>query len=155
MNGKRGRESFSPKLCFGQEGFRRGKDSRPLFLAVAIVWLVATAVVRADGVPNELERGLVLWLRADRGVEVSDGRVVRWQDQSGAGYSAVVPDGFVGPTLDDTQSALAFSAEAMGGSDQSPRPVGSALRISAQVLPREARQLTVLALGSARCECPG
>jgi hypothetical protein len=149
MNGKRGRESFSPKLRFGREGFRRGKDSRPLFLAVVIVWLVSPAVVRADGVPNELERGLVLWLRADRGVEVSDGRVVRWQDQSGAGHSAVVPDGFVGPTLDDTQSALTFSAEAIRGSDQSPRPVGSALRISAQVLPREARELTVLAVGHA------
>jgi hypothetical protein len=149
MNGKRGWESFSPKLRFGREGFRCGKDSRPLFLAVVIVWLVSTAVVRADGVPNELNRGLVLWLCADRGVQVSDGRVIRWQDQSGAGHSAVVPEGFVGPTLDEAQSALAFSAEAMGGSDQSPRPAGSALRISAQVLPREARELTVLAVGHA------
>ena len=85
------------------------------------------------------EAGLVLWLRADRGVDVSDGRIVQWRDQSSAGHSAVVPAGFVGPTLDAQARAVVFSA-------------GTALRISGQVLPKDARQMTVLCV--ARADSP-
>ena len=85
------------------------------------------------------EAGLVLWLRADRGVDVSGGRIVQWRDQSSAGHLAVVPAGFVGPTLDAQARAVVFSA-------------GTALRISGQVLPKDARQMTIL--GVARADSP-
>ncbi|MCL4207075.1 MAG: FAD-dependent oxidoreductase [Pirellulaceae bacterium] len=108
-----------------------------------------SAAARDDGLPRELKQGLVLWLRADRGVEVSGGRVVSWHDQSGEGHSAFVPDGFIGPTLDEAPPALVFSAEMSNESEQTPRAAGLALRIPSQVLPRDARELTVLAVGRA------
>lgn len=38
---------------------------------------------------NVLLPGIMLWLRADMGVSTSSGKVTRWDDQSGRGYSAV------------------------------------------------------------------
>jgi tRNA A-37 threonylcarbamoyl transferase component Bud32/tetratricopeptide (TPR) repeat protein len=52
-------------------------------------------------------RGLVLWLRADAGVQVSDGAVRRWEDQSGLGNHAVQKFPPNGPTL--SSGAVVFS----------------------------------------------
>ncbi len=85
------------------------------------------------------EAGLVLWLRADRGVEVAEGHVVRWRDQSAAGHVAEVPEGYSGPSLDAADGAVAFSQ-------------GLGLRIPGRILPEDARELTVL--GVARANSP-
>ncbi len=106
-----------------------------ILLASGVIggWLSSPATA-ADAPP---EAGLVLWLRADGGVETADGRIVRWRDQSAAGHTAEVPAEFVGPTLDASGPAVAFAA-------------GTALRISGQVLPRDTRQMTVLGVACAR-----
>lgn len=46
--------------------------------------------------------GRQLWLRADEGVEVADGRVVKWLDQSGNGNDAYANEPEKGPTLIET-----------------------------------------------------
>lgn len=79
------------------------------------------------------DSGLVLWLRADLGVTVSNGRVTGWQDQSGAGHIAQVPPDFTGPTRDPERKELVFGE-------------GSALTITSQILPEDARELTILAV---------
>ena len=80
--------------------------------------------------------GLVLWLRADEGVETRDGRVVSWRDVSPSGLVARVPTGFEGPGVEDKGSGVVFSE-------------GRLLKILQRVLPAEARELTVLAVGRA------
>jgi hypothetical protein len=104
--------------------------------AWATLFVAWAAAAKADPLP---EAGLVLWLRDDQGVELSAGRVVRWRDQSGAGHDAEVPAEFVGPTCDAAAGGLAFGR-------------GTALRIPAQILPPDARELTVL--GVARADSP-
>ena len=90
-------------------------------------------VVVAEEMPGE---GLVLWLRSDEGVETRDGRVVSWSDLSPSGLVAQVPAGFDGPGVEGDGSGVVFSE-------------GRLLRISERVLPAEARELTVLAVGRA------
>ncbi len=63
--------------------------------------VVAAALVAADGGGGGLvppAAGLVLWLRADAGVELAGDRVVLWRDQSGRGHDAVA-QGASGPHL--------------------------------------------------------
>lgn len=106
----------------------------------AAVWATLFAAWAGAAEAGPLpEAGRVLWLRADQGVELSEGRVVRWRDQSGAGHDAEVPAEFVGPTCDTAAGGLVFGT-------------GTALRIPAQLLPPEARELTVL--GVARADSP-
>lgn len=103
-------------------------------LALVVVgWGPSFSLADAGARP---EAGLVLWLRADRGVEVSGGRIVRWRDQSNARHAAEVPADFVGPTLDAEARAVVFSA-------------GAALRIAGQILPKDAREMTVLCVARA------
>jgi hypothetical protein len=55
-----------------------------------------TASLLAEDAPPKAEvprAGLRLWLRADRGVTETGGRVTEWQDQSGHGYHAVAANG--------------------------------------------------------------
>ena len=82
------------------------------------------------------EAGRVLWLRADRGLEAAGGRVHTWHDQSGAGHVAQVPHGLTGPAVDASDGSLRFGQ-------------GAALRISGQLLPQDARELTILGVGRA------
>ena len=106
-------------------------------LAILVGYGVGCASMAAGGALPEA--GLVLWLRADRGVEVSGEGVVRWHDQSAGRHKAEVPEGFSGPALDTADGAVVFSA-------------GSGLRISGRILPESARELTVL--GVARANSP-
>jgi len=105
-----------------------------LIACVVIGGGLRSSATAADAPPAT---GLALWLCADRGVEIADGRIVRWRDQSAARHTVEVPAGFVGPTLDASGPAVAFAAN-------------TALRISGQVLPRDTREMTVLAVACAR-----
>ena len=102
-------------------------------LTIAAVLVFAPALHAGGDLPGE---GLALWLCADEGVEVRDGRVVAWHDRSSAGHLARVPDGFRGPSVDEKQSALRFSSETV-------------LRIDSQILPADAREFTILGVGQA------
>jgi hypothetical protein len=55
----------------------------------------------AKRIPSQ---GLILWLRADVGVEASDAVLTRWKDQSGRGNDGVPKEGVVGPKV--TASAV-------------------------------------------------
>ena len=103
------------------------------WLAIAAVLISHHSLHAADGPPNE---GLVLWLRADEGVETRDNRVVTWRDRTSAKHIAQAPQGFQGPLLDAQTSALRFSS-------------GTLLRIDSQILPPETRELTILGVGQA------
>lgn len=80
--------------------------------------------------------GLALWLSPDQGVVVREGRVVAWHDRTSAQHVAKVPDGLVGPVFKTEDAALRFSSDTV-------------LRIDSQVLPPNARELTVLGVGQA------
>lgn len=53
-----------------------------LLAALVVASALAVPAAAAGGEPALPEDGLQLWLRADRGVQVEDGIVVRWEDQS-------------------------------------------------------------------------
>ncbi len=103
------------------------------FLAMTAVLALCSISHGAQELPS---RGLTLWLSADQGVEARDGRVVAWRDRTSAQHVAQVPDGFKGPTLDSEQATLHFSS-------------GTLLKIDSQILPPDARELTILGVGQA------
>lgn len=71
----------------GEYRARLGKPRLPLTApAASLLKIGAPATAQ---VPRT---GLRLWLRADKGVIVTDGRVSQWQDQSDNGYHAVAED---------------------------------------------------------------
>ena len=103
----------------------------PVFAAALLA--LGTVTHAAEQLPD---RGMVLWLSADQGVETGDGRVVAWRDRSPLQHLARVPAGFSGPAFDGVRIAVLFSQ-------------GALLRIDTQILPAFARQITILAVGQA------
>ncbi|MEA1949796.1 MAG: FAD-dependent oxidoreductase [Planctomycetota bacterium] len=87
----------------------------------------------ADVLPSE---GLRLHLKADKGVEARDGRVVAWRDQSAAAHVAGMAVGGKGPKLDAKTGELVFSAD-------------STLLIPNAILQADTREMTVLAVARA------
>ncbi len=119
-------------------------NSRPLnslkpLARLAPIAAFFTLCLTTHGAENLPHEGMALWLSADQGVEVQDGRVVAWSDRSASHHVAEVPASFAGPTVDTKQARLHFSD-------------GTLLKIDSRVLPADARQFTILAVGRADAE---
>jgi hypothetical protein len=110
-----------------------------LATAVLAGWAEWNSTFSAAREPAFPQDGLVLWLRADRGVQVAGQRVTAWQDQSPSGHVAEVPDGCTAPAFDSDAPAILFSG-------------ASALAVTGQILPDPCGELTVL--GVARAASP-
>jgi hypothetical protein len=98
--------------------------------------LISTLCVthgRCEDFPRE---GLRLWLAADEGLQVSDGKVSSWNDLSGNGFVASVPESYQGPEIAADGTAVRFSE-------------GRLLRIQGAILPADTRQMTVAAVAQA------
>jgi hypothetical protein len=114
-------------------------NPRPLEFLPSLARLATVAVFCAlcaatNGAENLPREGMALRLSADQGVEIRDGRVVGRRDRSATHHIAEVPAGFAGPSVDATQSALHFTHKTLPS-------------INLQVLPADAREITILGVG--------
>ncbi len=109
-------------------------------IAAALFGLLPTQSHASDEIPTS---GLQLHLDAGRGVQVIDGRVVTWSDQSAGGHVATVPDEYAAPTY-------IAKSDAVNG-----RPIltfrdRQLLKIAGRVLPENTQRLTVAAVAQAQ-----
>lgn len=101
------------------------------FLTITAFFLLASVSNGSEPLPHE---GLALWLSADKGVVIREGRVVAWHDRTPAQHVAEVPDGLRGPVLTAKEASLQFLPDTV-------------LRINSQILPPNTRELTILGVG--------
>ena len=111
----------------------------PLFLCVTGLMLFtgflhAHANAAPNGtIPNE---GLRFRLSADSGITIDNGRIYSWKDLSEQQYFAQPAENCFGPTYNSDVPAVVFSQ-------------GTGLKIDGSILPRETRNVTIIALAEA------